>query len=436
MKKIIYGIISIIIIIFILLLILLKINNNSSKSPDNYSIHEGKNEIVEKKENVQFSEYFIIKECIQKYVDYLNKNNSIYYEKQEDGTDHYNANIQREIVCSLLDERFIKENNLNKNNILEKIQLFLNKEIFYPTNIKVLNNDSDSTAYKISGVIQDLDYTNRNEVYYIIFIDKNNETFSVMPINSRIYDSYKLNEKLGIINKKEYNIYSLSNVEDQQIATEYFEAYKFLTLANPKYTYEKMSEQYRNRRFGSLQNYVEYVKNNYDDFKNMIAQKYLTNYNGKYTQYVIQDQNQNYYIFDILDALEYNVSLDNYTIDTEKFKATYANVDSKKRVQMNIDKFFQMINRQDYRTSYNVLSDEFKANKLKTQLQFENVIKNNLFKYNKISFLEYKDLGSNTYSFNIKLTDLIEKKGGEVKMTIIMQLKENTDFVMSFSFNK
>ena len=157
--------------------------------------------------------------------------------------------------------------------------------------------------------------------------------------------------------------------------------------------------------------------------------------NGEYTQYVIQDQYQNYYIFDTIDSINYNVSLDTYTIDTEKFITTYNGATNEQKVQMNIDKFFQMINRQDYRTSYFVLDQSFKTNKLNTQLEFENIMKNKLFKYNNISFIEFKDLGSNTYSYNIKLTDLTETKNDEINMTIIMQLKDNTDFVMSFSFN-
>ena len=430
MKKLKYIIILLIIIIFILLLILLKFNTKSNKSYDVGSIHEGKNEIVDMKPSIQFSDYSIIKECIQKYIDLLDKNNSIYYEKQEDGTDKYMESTQKETIYSVLNESFIKENNIDKNNVLEKISVVQKKQRFYPIKSEILNA-SEIKVYKVYGIIQDLEYIGRSERYYILFADSNENTFSVRPITDTMYNSYAFNEEIDIIKKQEYNTYSLQEV---QTPMEYFEMYKFLTLANPKYTYDKMTEQYRSKRFGSLENYVEYVKNNYNEFKNMIPKKYLTNYKGEYTQYVIQDQNQNYYIFDALDALNYNVSLDIYTIDTEKFKTTYENSNSQQKVQMNIDKFFQMINRQDYRTSYNVLDYEFKAKKMKSQLEFENIAKNKLFRYNKISFLDYKDLGSNTYVYNIKLTDLTENKNGEINMTIVMKLKEETDFVMSFSF--
>ena len=433
MKKIKYIIFLVVTIIFIILLLLLIVNNNSKEGNDNYSIHEGEGELADIKENIQFSEYSVIKECIQKYIDLLDKNNSIYYQKQEDGTDKYNENIQKEMIYSVLNESFIKENNLNKDNILDKIQILPKKHIFYPNEIKVLNN-SDIIVYKIHGILQDLEYISKKEGYYIVFVDKNGETFSIIPVDSKIYDSYTLNENAGKINNNVYNTYSLSMIQEEEIAIEYFEAYKFFTLANPKYTYDKMSEQYRNKRFGTYDNYVQYLKENYNEFKNIVPKRFLTNYNGEYTQYVIQDQNQNYYIFNASDILNYYVSLDNYTIDTEKFKITYENSNSQQKVQMNIDKFFQMINRQDYRTSYNVLDEQFKMNTLKGKDNFESIMKNKVFKYNIINFVEYKDLGSNTYSYKIKLTDLTKQNNNEINMTIIMKLKEGTDFVMSFSF--
>lgn len=433
MKKIKYIIYILIIIIVILIVILLNFNKMFEADDEETPIYEEEIELVESEEKIQFSEYAIIKECIQKYIDLLDKNNSIYYEKQEDGTDKYNVNIQMETIFSALDESFIKKNNLNKNNILDKIQLISKKQIFYPVKVELLN-DSEISAYKTYGIMQDLEYANPKEVYYIVFIDKNEDTFSIIPIDSNTYSSYVLNENIGKINNKVYNTYSLSIIQEEEIASEYFNSYKFLTLANPKLTYEKMSEQYRNKRFGTLDNYIKYLKDNYNDFKNITPKKFLTNINGEYIQYVIQDQNQNYYIFDTIDALNYNVSLDTYIINTEKFITTYESSPNEQKVQMNIDKFFQMINRQDYRTSYSVLDESFKIKNIKTQADFEKIVKNRLFKYNSISFADYKDLGSNTYAFNIKLSDLTKQKDGEINMTIIMQLKEGTDFVMSFSF--
>ena len=43
---------------------------------------------------------------------------------------------------------------------------------------------------------------------------------------------------------------------------------------------------------------------------------------------------------------------------------------------MNVDKFFQMINRKDYKTSYKCLADSYKNNYFKTENDFANFVKN------------------------------------------------------------
>lgn len=433
MKKFKFIIYCLILVIVILIVIILNFSKMQDIDDEEDFDEEVETELAQSEENIQLSEYFTIKECIQKYIDLLDKNNSIYYEKQEDGSDKYVEDVQKETIFAVLNESFAKENNLTKNNLLQSVQLFSKKQRFYPIKIHTLN-DSDISVYKVYGAIQDLEYVEKKEVFYVLLIDNNEQTFNIIPIDSKVYDSYILNKDMEKVQKNEYNTYNWANLQGEQIATEYFEAYRFLTLANPKYTYEKMSEQYRTKRFGTLENYMQYIKENYTEFKNITPQKYLLNSNGQYTQYVLQDQYQNYYIFDTVDALNYNVSLDTYTINTEKFTTTYESVNNEQRSQMNIDKFFQMINRQDYRTSYSVLDESFKAKNIKTQADFEKIVKGRLFKYNSVTFTDYKDLGSNTYAYNIKLSDLTKQKNEEINMTIIMKLKEGTDFVMSFSF--
>lgn len=433
MKKFKFIIYCLILVIVILIVIILNFSKMQDIDDEEDFDEEVETELAQSEENIQLSEYFTIKECIQKYIDLLDKNNSIYYEKQEDGSDKYVEDVQKETIFAVLNESFAKENNLTKNNLLQSVQLFSKKQRFYPIKIHTLN-DSDISVYKVYGAIQDLEYVEKKEVFYVLLIDNNEQTFNIIPIDSKVYDSYILNKDMEKVQKNEYNTYNWANLQGEQIATEYFEAYRFLTLANPKYTYEKMSEQYRTKRFGTLENYMQYIKENYTEFKNITPQKYLLNSNGQYTQYVLQDQYQNYYIFDTVDALNYNVSLDTYTINTEKFTTTYESANNEQRSQMNIDKFFQMINRQDYRTSYSVLDESFKAKNIKTQADFEKIVKGRLFKYNSVTFTDYKDLGSNTYAYNIKLSDLTKQKNEEINMTIIMKLKEGTDFVMSFSF--
>jgi hypothetical protein len=199
--------------------------------------------------------------------------------------------------------------------------------------------------------------------------------------------------------------------------------------------YNMMTEEYRNKRFGNLDNYKQYIKDNYDEFKGINASAYLTKNTDNAVQYVIKDQYQNLYIFDVKSTMNYTIKLDTYTIEEENFTTTYAGADESQRVQMNIGKFFDMINRHDYITSYRCLDDTFKKNNMKSQQEFENTIKNSLFKFNKYELNELKSIGSKTYECQLYVSDSIDSASDRIKMTIIMQLQEDRNFVMSFSMN-
>ena len=100
---------------------------------------------------------------------------------------------------------------------------------------------------------------------------------------------------------------------------------------------------------------------------------------------------------------------------------------------MNIDKFIQMVNRHDYKTSYNCIADGFKNNYFDTQDKFENYIKNAFFEYNNFEFENIEQKGNNLYTCTVTLTDLTGNSKDTKKITIIMQLNDNYDFKMSFS---
>ena len=73
----------------------------------------------------------------------------------------------------------------------------------------------------------------------------------------------------------------------------------------------------------------------------------------------------NYYIIKEKAIMNYTIGFDTYTILTEKFKETYDKSGDEYKCQMNINKFFQMINRKDYKTSYKCLADSYKNNYFK-----------------------------------------------------------------------
>ena len=143
-------------------------------------------------------------------------------------------------------------------------------------------------------------------------------------------------------------------------------------------------------------------------------------------EYVAKDQFENLYIFNEDEEKTIKIKFDTYTIPTDNFKKTYNTATDEKKVQMNIDKFIQMINRHDYRTSYNCIADSFKNNYFKTQEEFQNYIKNNFYKYNKFEFKSCEKKAADIYVCKVQLTVGIKE------INVIMQLGDNLDFKMSF----
>ena len=435
LKKIIIVLISLIIIFIVTLLLVLRKDKNGNYIFENQNIQESEDDNINDESNIQISDYFIVKSCIQGYIDYLDKTNDIYYTTEENGERKYDPNLQKKVLYTLLSDTYIKNKNITEDNIDKNIGVYKESLRYYPIEIKTLKSDAVST-FKASGVIQNFDYNNSSMVYNIVNVDYSNNTYSIQNLTEKEYNDYKMtNENEKSIDNKEYNIFNTTQIDVQKVSLEYLNLYKFLTLANPQITYNMMTEEYRNKRFGSLDNYKQYVKDNIDEFKGIVAKEYLTSNSNDVIQYVIKDQYENLYIFDVKSTMDYTIKLDTYTLDEEKFKTTYNNADGYEKVQMNIDKFIDMINRQDYRTSYSCLDDTFKKNTFKNEKEFENYIKNKLFKYNTFEVKELKSVGSNTYACNLSISDKTSENGGIVGITIIMQLLEGTNFVMSYSMN-
>ena len=436
MKKIKKYIIIVICLIIILLIatIGLRKNNSGNQLFISEDIQESEDD-REYDDSIQISDYFIIKSCVQGYVDALDKTNSVYYVTQENGEQTYDSKLQKQTIYSFLSSSYINTNNITENNIDSFIKVTNEKFRFYPIEIKKMN-DTEVRTFKVAGVIQNLEYKNANREYFIVNVDYSNNTFSIQQLGEKEYEKYnKSNDTEKNINNNGNNVFYNSNIDVQKISVEYLNLYKFLTLADPQITFNMMTEEYRNKRFGTLDNYKQYIKDNYEEIVGIYANKYLTNNTEQTIQYVIKDQYENLYIFDVESTMDYTIKLDTYTLDEEKFKTTYNSSDEAQRVQMNIDKFFDMINRQDYRTPYKCLDNTFKKKNFNNEKLFENFVKSKLFKYNKYSVKELKSVGSNTYACRMNISDKTTEDGASIEMTVIVKLLEGTDFVMSFSMN-
>ena len=215
--------------------------------------------------------------------------------------------------------------------------------------------------------------------------------------------------------------------------------YKALMLSNTNEAYKYLDNEYRNLKYGSLQEYKDFIISNNDDINDFEMKAYSINEN----RYVCKDGKDNFYIFNVNKVLDYTVVLDTYTVDLPEFTEKYNKVSAQEKVALNINKVITALNDKDYKYIYNKLADSFKANYFNNEEELKEYLSNKLYDNNEINFGKFSDEGNGIYTYEIELSEISneneaaqEGKGdnfARIKMNIVMQLKEGTDFVMSFS---
>ena len=382
--------------------------------------------------------YYTVSSLIKNYMKYIDQ-----------------GNIQA--VYNILDEEYIKENNINIEDVLFKIDRYSNIEKYKVEDMYELSG-SRYTIYYVKGNL------NNKKVFITVNTDFTNKTFSINPIKQEEYEKLINTIVEGMtgsekqIDLNEYNKINYKNISTEQMSENLLQDYVINALYYPEKAYNSLDEDYREKRFGSLGEFKKYVEDNQktlkkidksniksylefdkeEDYTNYLEgldriqlNKYATQDTENGTQFICVDDCDNYYIFDTTAVMKYTLKLDTYTIESDKFKTAYDSGSDQKKVQLNIDKFIKMINNKDYNHAYEVLDDQFKNNYFKTEDDFEKYVKNNFFEYNSVSYDKFSQEGE-IYIYKITLSDKTLVKDNKKSINIIMQLKEGTDFVMSF----
>ena len=423
-------VISIIIILLTgIILFLLKKSNNNDFIPEISDVGEDIDySSTDEKIVTDKIEYYTVRNCINNYLNALNKESSIYYFGNE-----YNKDAQIENVYSLLSSKFIKQQNITQSNLFSIIKTIDEEEIFIPLEMKVLEKENIN-QYIVYGEIQTLSNKFISKSFIIVNLDMKNKTYSIEPVidNYNSIDDITLNNENIAINKNDYNMYKNQNITNEYVTNEYFVLLKRLMLSDPDMAYTLMKEEYKNSRFGNINEFRNYINNNRQEILKIDMKQYLVNNYENYIEYVAKDQFGNLYIFDENEDKSIDIKFDTYTLKSEVFTNKYIKSTDEEKVQMNIDKFIQMINRHDYITSYNCIADSFKNNYFKTQEEFQNYIENNFYSYNKFEFKSCEKKAADIYVCKVQLTDYMNENSEIKEINVIMQLGDNLDFKMSF----
>lgn len=429
-------ILAIIVFILVLSIILIitksekKINENTAASPGK------KDEEIVIQENIKEvtsrNDYYSVKTCINKYYSYYNE---IY-------NSEYDDSYAKKAVIGMLDEAYIQDKVITESNIKQKLTQ-INKTIVKIDKMYVKQNNKEMFTYYVTGKIKNQISKESLDFELMVKINMKDRVFSLIPTDyitqkygniQNIIDGM-IDENIDVtITKNEYNIFDYASITDEQYVQDLLRDYQDDIVYNIDNAYEKLDSDYKKIRFGTIDSFKSYIK---DNAKYLIIaqinQYQRTNYTD-YNQYVCMDKKGDYYIFKETGIMEYKILLDNHTIDLPQFTEKYNSTRNENKAAMNIEKFKDAINTQDYKYAYEKLDTSFKEKNYPTQESFEEFVKNKLFDRNNFTYTDIEEKNG-LYIFKLVVSDLTAKVKENLTLNVVMQLNEGTDFTMSFSID-
>lgn len=440
-KRILIVLILLLIMIAIIVTMLIKTNKKQEESRNNQTSN-----VVEQDEEFakvkDYKTYFTVKEIVENYITYMKQINGDEYvdassfnmtssqiakTMQEDGL---------EALKGILDENYLKDET---DSFLIKMQNeykqdgTYSKQVIYKLNIDDMyqyNLDSNLSLVLVEAKL------NNTELNLLVKLDNANNTYSIFLndyITKNNYEKHMSVKNITIgktkIQKNDYNSDISVDGTEKDVVVQYFSDYRMKMLNDTKSAYQKLDSEYAEKKFGQYSNFESYVNNNKNKIEVASIDKYqvLENKNGR--EYVCVDENGKYYIFMEEEVGKYSVVLDTYTIDLPEFIEKYNSANEKTKVGLNIQKVFDAINNEDYEYVYNKLDNTFKQTNFKTVQEFANYAVQN-FAGKQLKYGECQQQGS-MYIFDITMIS----GTNQTNKRVIMQLKDGTDFVMSFNAN-
>lgn len=401
-----YLIIVLSILIVCTLVVLLKMKNPDKENSQSTYSHEEASEFEIKADNdlvidTYDEEIMNIKNCIQKYIDYID---------EED----YKA------IFNILDSEYKQKSQINIDNVNSKIEKISGKYIC--KQIKKKELDINCSVFYVYGSLVSDNFRVNNDLNYTVIIDYSNNTFSITNgINNE--------ENSKNIESNEYNEYEFNDYSEEDILREQFYNYKYTILNEAEDAFNMLDEEYRNKRFNnSIAEFNNYINEQKDKMETSSFMEYTEIDDNKY---VIEDNYNKQYVFCISDFYNYNVKLDVYTIAEDYFTNKYNALDDSSKAHTNVDVFIKMINSKDYKQAYNKLDESFRNNNFGSVDNFENYIKENFFENNYLEVNEIEQKGE-YYVVKTTLMNNISSAADSMEKNFVVKLNEGTDFVISF----
>ena len=441
-KKILIGIVIVIVLIVVVILALLMTFKNRPEETVNQNEEETitfediKDKDISNEDKLQNDEVYNVRSCIYNYLSAINRSNARYLNIE--GEDGQRRNLSEEeiseYVIPLLSEKYINDNQINGENVFNYVDDIDTNVIYNIVGMKkhVGNN---SYQYLISGILQDINNNFVKNAYYIVYMDYTNGKFAIEPILENIDRIQEIELEDLTVSGNEYNSIPDSAVimDDQNIIKDKLTNFKRLMLVRPDVAFQYLDEDYRNKKFdGNVNNFIDYINSKRDEIETARLEKYQIEDYEDYTQYFAVDQNDNNYIFNETQALEYTVLLDTYTVPLPSFIEEYNDMDLGEKIAVSVQRFFEAINNKDYKYAYSKINETFRNNNFEAEADFENYA-NSYFYNTSIDMDTYQEEQEGIYTCNVSITTENEEgKSNTIEKQFVIKLLENADFELSF----
>lgn len=434
-KKIIIFILIIVLICLVLIFVIDKLQKKEKKEELRVE-EEGPvaTAVVNIEEITDESEVFMIQNCIEEYY------KAIKYQ-------------EKDVVINLLDKNYIKNNDITIENVLNKLDNL--ESGFEGFRVKKLNKKEvtlgNDYEYYVYGEFIEKEYKSVYPVYIVLKLDYEHYTFSIIPqqpakIDEEMYFEKIEEEKRKLtgeekviseqvsqpIKKNENNDFFSNQVEEKQILGFYVEDFIETAVYTPEVAYDLLDQEYKENRFKDLDDFKKYIKNKESEMLNYAITEYSVEEKEGYRQFIIKDTENNYYIFKVTDLMKYTVVLDYYTVDIEEIVKKYDEGNERVKCDINIQKVAAAIRDKNYEYIYSKLAEGFKENYYKTYEEFEKYMTEKFVGNLDVQMGRFRNEG-NTFIYDILFQGSRASSNKKIEMQVIMQLKDDRDYIMSFN---
>lgn len=430
-KKLILIISIICVIIIGLIVVLIKIKTDTTNSIDEIEymgeetsgVYDNSFQQVDSRNN-----FYSVEACIKKFY--------IYYAgmfSSEEGQDEY-----QKAVYNMMDDKYKEYKGISENNIIEKMPEFKESKVNI-NEMYFIQKTQNMYVYFAKGRLRELGANTVSDFEIMVTIDSSNRTFEVC-LEDYIKEKYNeiaIGDELKIdtlesIEINDDNKYDYKTIDEDTYATDLLARYKEEVLFDVENAYNHLDEEYREKRFGSLDEFKTYAQQNIYKNVTLKLQQYRTRLYNEYTEYICMDQNNNYYIFKEKNVMNYGMLLDTYTIDLPDFITKYDSQENEQKVALNVDKIVSAINEKDYKYVYSKLNATYKNKYFSNYDTFVQIMKNNFYDSNELAVEKCESVGQNTYTATIKLTN--SKDETQTKSIVVtVKLLDDRNFEMSFA---